>query len=491
MAKKCIGIDIGQRHLRAVQIARTPDGFLVEKTFGMQTRRSTDSPVEILRSLVGEQGFDRHADVATSLPHHTVFFTETQTDDAGLHALRAGNVSFLKDDFPLPGGETIVQVCSARKLPEGSYSALVAATSYELLEEHLGLFDEARMLPGAVDAPITALRTAVLLNYPEMGKGTALILYVDESALNLMVVQDGGILMVRNIPLFMRLDSDADSLTEQIATAVESEVEITWRKLFGSDPDADLRVYFATTRGAAEELAAAIQEKVEGRVITVDPFAVVRRSKDARADGPVLVAEGLALRMLSADQTDRVDFLAAYRQRTRPRWNARRQLTVCAALLAATALVWFTGLLIQLSVLETEYGRLKHEIESVFREALPEEKNIVNPLVQLQQKLETYQEDQELFSSFRPGRLSALETLDVLSTYTPAEGNLRLNDVLIAADSVRVTGACDSFATVSQWQNLLVQKQAFEAVEIQSQKKDAQTGKVHFTLSLSSAQTEP
>ena len=491
MAKKCIGIDLGQRHLRAVQIARTPDGFLVEKTFGMRTRRSTDSPVEILRSLPTVHGFDRHADVVASLPQHTIFFTETETDDAGLQALRAGNVSFLKDAFPIPGEETVVQVCSVRQLSQGNHSALVAAAAGEQIQEQLRLFNEARMPPAAIDAPITALQTAVMLNHPEIAQGIALILYVDESALNLTVLQNADILMVRNIPLFMRLDSEADSLAEQVAAAVESEVEITWRKLFGADPDADLRIYFASTRGTTEDLAAAIQEKVEGRVTPVDPFAVVQRCEGAQGNGPILVAEGLALRMLSADQTARVDFLAAYHRRTRPRWNARRQLAICAGLLAATAIVWFAGLLVQLSVLESEYGRLKEQIESVFRTALPQERNVVNPLAQLQQKLDAFETDYELFSSFRPGRPSALETLDMLSTHTPADGNTTLHDVLIAADSVRVTGSCDSFATVSQWQHLLTEKQPFDTVDIQSQKKDAQTGKVHFTLSLSSARGEP
>ena len=98
MAKRCIGIDIGTSHLRAVQVARTPDGFLVEKECGMQTRRSTDSPVEILRALPGAREFDRHADIVVSLPYHAMFFAATETDAAGLHALRAGEVSILKDD---------------------------------------------------------------------------------------------------------------------------------------------------------------------------------------------------------------------------------------------------------------------------------------------------------------------------------------------------------------------------------------------------------
>jgi len=490
MAKRCIGIDIGLSHVRAVQIARTPDGFLLEEKFGMQTRRSTDSPVEILRSLPVEHGFDRHADIVLSLPYHAIFFAGTETDTAGLQALRAGEASILKDDFPIPGDEILVQVCSERTLPQGNHFVLVAATSSAPLAEELRGFDEARMPPAAIDTSVTALRTAVAWNHPESAEGTALILYVDESALNLTVLQDGEILMVRNIPVHMRGVANDESLAERVATIIEGEVEITWRKAFGANPDADMRIYLATARETAEPLAATIQEKVEGQLVVVNPYAAVQPSQGAEADFPVLVAEGLALRMLSADQTDRVDFLAAYNERMRPRLNAGKQLAVCAALLAVTAVVWFAGLLIQLSFLEKEYARAKQQIETVFRATLPEEKNVVNPLAQIQQKLDAFQEEYDLFAPFRPERLSVLATLDLLSAHTPAEGHLTLDDVLVVADSVRVMGACDSFATLSQWQHRLEELRVFGVVDTQNQKKDAQTGKVHFTVSLSSAKTE-
>ncbi|MBN2133403.1 MAG: hypothetical protein JW741_28145 [Sedimentisphaerales bacterium] len=490
MAKRCIGIDIGTSHLRAVQIARTPDGFLVEKEFGMQTRRSTDSPVEILRALPGEHEFDRHADIVVSLPYHAMFFAGAETDAAGVQALRAGEVSILKDDFPIPGEDILVQVCSTRTLPRGDHFVQVAATSIASLEQELRVFQEARMPPGAVDTSITALRATVAHNHPEIAEGTALILYVDESALNLTVLENLDILMVRNIPVHTRGISNDESLAEQVAATIESEVEITWRKAFGANPDAEMQIYLACARETAEPLAAAIQEKVEGRLVVVDPCAAVQVLPGIEANFPIFVAEGLALRMLSADQTDRVDFLAVYNRRMRPRWNAGRQVAVCAALLAVTAVVWFAGLLIQLSFLEKEYAHAKQEIENVFRTTLPEEKNIVSPLAQLQQKLDAFQNEYELLGPFQPGRLSALTTLDRLSSNTPAEGNLVLDDVLVAADSVRVMGSCDSFATLSQWQQRLEEMRIFDVVDTQNQKKDAQTGKVHFTLSLSSARTE-
>lgn len=487
MMKRCIGIDVGRSHLRAVQIARTPEGFLLEKTFGVPTRRSTDSLQEILQSLAGEHGFDRHADVAISMPAHAVSFAEIQTDEAGWKAVQAGDTLMLRDDLPIAAENAIIQICSARPLPNGRYAVLVAATTSELLGEQLLLFGEDRTGPVAADAPIMAIHASVALNHPEMGIGTALLLCVDESILSLAVTQDANILIVRSIPL--PCDQDARTPVEQVCEIVQREVEITWRKLFGAEPDKDLWVFLISAPKTAGPLAAALGEKMAWRVVIADPYVRVKRADgQTETDFPLCLAEGLALRALTAEQDDRSNFLAAYNTRIRPHRAIRKELIACAALLTAIASIWLIGLFVQLSALKSEHARLKEQIETVFRQALPQEKNVVNPLAQLQQKLDEFQKDDELFSSFKPGRSSPLAIMHMLTVHTPGQGNPRFDDLLITPDSVQAMGTCDSFAVLLDWQQML--KQNFSTVEIQDQKRDARTGQVQFTLSMSSARVE-
>jgi Tfp pilus assembly PilM family ATPase len=486
MIKRCIGIDVGRSHVRAVQIARTPEGLLLEKAFGMQARRSTDSLPEILRSLAAEHGFDRHADVAVSMPSHTVFFSDVQTDAAGLGAVRAGDALRLRDDLPIAAEDAIIRVYSVRALPQNKYSVLLAATSGELIREHLQPFEEAHIRPAAVEASIVAVHAAVATNHPEIMARTALILSVDESILTLAVIRGANILIVRNIPL--PSDTDAPPPVEQIADIVEPEVEITWKKLFSVDPDKDLGIFLVAAPQAAQALAAAIQERLECRIVIADPLLRVKRPDEATAvDSPFCAAEGLALRALNGPQANDGDFLVAYNSLQRPGRTIRKELLVCAALLAVTALVWFAGLFVRLSALESQYAQLKEQIQSVFHQALPRETAIVEPLVQLQQKLDAFREEYEMFSSFRPGRFTPLEIMYMLTAHTPATGGLRFRDLLITTDSVQAMGSCDSFAVLSEWQRLLKQIPGFDVVDIQNQKKDARTGQVQFTLSMSAA----
>ncbi|MDY0355725.1 MAG: hypothetical protein RBR19_07590 [Sedimentisphaerales bacterium] len=485
MVKRSIGIDMGRFHLRAVQVAQQPDGLRVEKVFARPTRRSTDSPIDMLRALTTEQGFDRHAEVTACLPHHAVFFADIEVDATTLQELRAGHASSLRDDFPIAAERAVVQVCSSRPSPNGRHATLVATTSIDLLGEELARLAEGKIHPSWIETPITAVHTAIGYNHPDCNEGVALLLVVDESVLSLAVVQEGNLIMVRNIPLQLPRDTDQESVGRQITEVLGREIEITWRKLFGVDVEADLRVFLVAPLAIASDLTEAIQDVLGCRAILTDPFARVLQSEAIEDASPICVAEGLALRRLLPREADRVDFLQAHTAQTQSRLNLRKELALCGSLLIATIAVWIGGLFVHLSRLESNYTQVKEQIQEVFQQTLPGDK-CVEPLAQLQQKLDALHTDGGWLASFQPGRRTPLEILGLLSAHHPTEGDLEFDDVLIAGDSIRVIGQCGSFATLSGWQRTLEEIGGLEIVDEPKPGKDAKTGRVRFTLSLSS-----
>ncbi len=486
--KRCIGIDIGRLHVHAVQIARTQEGIQVEKGIGVQTRRSTDSLAHVLRSLTKEHGFDAHADIAVSLPYHTFFFADVETDPAGMEAIRAGDTARLKDCFPIPAEDVIARICSVLPGKAGKNSLLVAAASCESLREQLNVLSGAGIEPACVDTPTTAAHTTIMANHPEATEGLAVMLYVDESTLSIAVMRDGNILLVRNLPMFSSDNQDARTLVQQTAEIVAQEIEITWRRLSGKAPDAGLRIFLIASRRMADLLVPAIRERIDSQVVPVDPYAGVKRAEAIEADFSLCVAEGLARGALQPQTTDRMDFLAAYRARTRPPVQTKREFAICGGLAAAVAAVWVIGMFLQLSSLESQYASLKEQEVAFFRRVAPGEQSVVNPAAQLQQRLDSLRKDCELFTCFNPGRPAPLEVLSALSRQMPAKGSLRLHDVLIAADSVRIMGSCDSFATFFEWQRLLEKTPGLRLVDAPQPQKDAQSGRVQFTVSLSTTQ---
>lgn len=485
MPKRCIGIDIGRSHVCAAQVVRTAEGFRVEKAFAMQTRRSSDSLPATLRSLTERHGFDRRAEAAVCLPLHVFFFADIETDARGLETIQASDAAGVKDYFPIPAQEIIAQVCSVLPMGEGKTSVLVAASSRQQLAGGLQSLDEGKITPVRLDTPITAVQAAILANHPPSARGLAIILYVDASALGLAVMHDGRLLLVRNIPLAAAEGPEVEAFVPQIADVVTQEIEITWRRLFGNSPDPGLRVFLAAPAPMTVALTSALQDKTNVQIVPVDPYAYVARCEEVDANLPIGVAQGLAIRALEPQGADRIDFLAAYRARTRPRLRPARELTVCAGLAAAVALVWTVGLFLQLSSLETRHGQLKQQMEAAFHEAVPQEQNIVDPTAQFQQHLDALGKERDQLTSLHPDRPAPLEILSALSRSTPATGALKLQDVLIAADTVRITGTCDSFTTLSQWQRLLEAIPGLQVVDVPRSTKDAQSGKVGFTIALS------
>jgi len=484
MSKRCIGIDIGRAHVCAAQMARTAEGLRLEKAFAMPTRRSTDLLSTTLHSLTAEHGFDRRAEVAIALPQQVFFFADLEVDAGGLERIRALDTTGLKDHFPIPADDIVAQVCSTLRLEGGKSSVLVAASSRGQLYEELRPLFQGKIKPTCIDTPITAAHATILANHPESAAGLAIILYVDSSTLCLAVTHDGNILLVRNILMLAADDQDAETFAQQTADIVTQEVEITWRRLFGSDPDPGLRLFLIAPRPRIAPLTAALQDKTGSQVIPVNPCARVARSEGLEADLPLCVAEGLALRVLQPGNGRPIDFMAAYQARTRPRLRLKKELTVCAGLGVAAVVVWVAGLFLQLSSLESSYGQLKRQVEEVFRQAVPGEENIVDPVAQLQQRLDALRKERENLAGPGSGGSSPLEILYALSRNTPATTGLELQEVLIAADSVRIKGTCDKFATFEEWQRQLETLPGLRLKDVPHRTRNAR-GKVEFTIHLS------
>ena len=485
MVKRCIGIDIGFSYLRAVQIARTADELCIEKVFSAQTRRSKDSPQEILRQLSSKHGFDYRADVAISMPHDAVFYRNLETDFAGLEQIQRLTKSALAHNIPIEPDQIVAQACSRRQLPDDKYSVLTAAVSKASLQDRLNILAGAKIHPNLVETAIFAIHSTIAVNHPEIATGRAIIAYIDDTYLTLAVTENNNILIVRNIPIASQSDNNTDLSPEKIAEILTQEVEVTWRKVFGTDIEQETKIYLATGGDVSGDLEAAVKESLRCQIVAVEPYAMVKRSFDKNGDAGICVAEGLALRALAPEKTVGINFLEADNAGTKPTLNLKKELIICAALAAAIVVVSFVGLFVRLLHLETKYTNIKNEIEEVFQNTLPEEKNIVNPLVQLEQQLVSFRKDNQLFASFYPTNLSPLKVLHSITSNTPSQGNIRIDDLLITTESVRLKGTCDSFDSVYQWQRLLQNTPGFMLVDVQDVQKDARANAIHFIILIS------
>lgn len=141
----------------------------------------------------------------------------------------------------------------------------------------------------------------------------------------------------------------------------------------------------------------------------------------------------------------------------------------------------------RLSHLEAKDARVKNEIREIFQRTLPKETNIVSPVAQLEQKLKALRKDYRLFSSFGPTSLSPLEVLRRITVNTTQPENVKIDNLFITAESIRLSGSCDSFESVYQWQRLLQEIPEFTIVDVQDAQREPESGTVNFTMLISSA----
>jgi Tfp pilus assembly PilM family ATPase/Tfp pilus assembly protein PilN len=482
MVKRCIGIDIGSSHLRAVQILRKGEEFCIEKVFSTQTQQNTNSMPDILKSLISQHRFDRRANLAISMPQNAVFFRNLETDSAGTERFRDLDSSTLEHDFPIQPDEIVAQACSYRHLPGEKYSVLTAAVSRKLLHERLNIFAVAKMHPTLVDAAIFAIHSTVAVNHPEIMTGQAIIAYVNETYLTLAVTQDNDILIVRNIPIISSSGNNVDSVQERIAEVLPHEAQITWQKVFNKEIEENTKIYLVSENGTFDGLETLVEENLHCQTTTVNPYAKVKKPPDYNDGVGICVAEGLALRALVPEATTGINFLDADNANIKPALNLKRESAIFVTLVTAIVVVSLIGLFIRLSHLETKHTQIKNEIRDIFQQVLPEEKNIVNPLVQLEQKLQSLRKDYTLLGFISETGVGPVEILHAISKSIPSEANIKIDNMLITSASVRLTGTSQSFESIYNWQRLLKDTSPFSTVDVQDIRREPESGLAHFTI---------
>lgn len=485
MVNRCIGIDIGPGYVRAAQVVGVSQQFRVEKFFSAATRRASDSMPDILRSLFAKQGFDKHAEVAVSMPHDAVFFRNIRTDSSGLDRLHRCEPAALANSFPIPPEDIVAQVCSSYEGSQGEYSVLTAAVNRASFEAVRRTLAKAHVRCRFVTAPVFGMLAAFEANQPQLATGRSAIVYLDGDCLTLALTAEGNVVMVRNIPLASPSEGDADSLENLLAETVSSEIRITWHKAFAEALDADAEVFLLGGGENRDAIRSLVESGLNCRVITPEPPEFVEGSFERPEDFSYCIAAGLALSVSGPGHIRGVNFLDADRETDQPSVNVKKEIATYSALAAAFIFLLIVGLFAQLSRLESAYADVKGRINDTFATALPEEKNIVSPLAQMEQKLESFRKEHRLAGSFGPSAASVLDVLQNISRAAPLEAGVVVDNVLIAGDSARIVGTCDSFEAVYQWQRLLQEVPGFTQVEANDVQRLPGSGLAQFTMIIS------
>jgi len=482
MAKRCIAIELTHSHLRAVQMVRTADGPVLEKVFRTRTRRASDSPAQIMENMVSQHGFDRRAKLAISLPAEMVFYRRVTIDPSTDTKTEWHRLA----DPAVPAADAITQICWRRTADEGeSQLLLLAITQRQHVEQVLRRFGRWRRQIVSVEPIVPAVFRSLTYNHPESRDGRVALIHVQDTHLSLVVAEDGIPLVLRTIPLKPDVELDPVRQCEQWARATLAELQLSWQRAFGTGSESQASVYVADEWNLTDFLKVLVEEQLAWQIRPVDAYA--RTGRPAGADGQEAFhgPEGLALAVLS-NLYKPVNFLnspAAASQK--PALNLKRELATTTSLALAAGLLLIIALFLRLWGLEKTYAQLNDQIRQTFQSALPEENNIVNPVAQLDQQLQRFRSKYEMFGAVGITSCTTTELLSQISRQTPQELDIVINDLFIGPGTIRITGTCSSFETLSQWQRLLQESVGLKVLDVRNVYKLPQKDRVQFTLVLS------
>jgi len=491
MAVRSIGVDLRPTEVRVVQLLCSGRRVRLEnacaRAIGGQAPAQDDtdkgSAAIALNSLVVEEGL-RARTGAVGIPSDAVFFERHRTDLPQEDQVRQVLYFELEDEFPLPVEDMVLDICSARKLPEGGLSLLVGAAARSALREGAQALTDAGLACDLVDAEVCAVHAVIAENHPEVAQGPFVMAYVRGRRLILGVADEGSLLSARAFPVSK--GPEPDGALEELASTAAREIEMTWRDLFGGSMPPATALALGGESEQLDRLAALLEERLGCAVTLLEPFARIARPDEQEASSEFTIALGLALR--AADRgAGGMNFLAADRFKANKAAALKRGLVVFAILAALLAVSWLLGLLLHLQRLEREDRRVTAEINKIFRETLPEEPNIVDPLLQLQTHLKALRAEYDSFASAAPDAQSPLRILQLISAGAPANIKVTISELSIRGRSVLLKGAADSLKSADAFKRAMQTVAEFGAIEITDINMDR--GNPRFTMAITLSHT--
>lgn len=473
MNKRCIGIDIGPDYLSAVQVSRTDEGLFVEKTYSVKTRRAADSPSDKLTDLFILHGFDDQAETAVSIPDEAVLLRNVETGAETIEqssALQDGSI-------PNPD-QFITKIHDPKHQTGRKKRALLISVDRGRLRKRLHILQKANIRPVLAETALFAANAAVVLNHPEAASGIALIIHLDKTHLTITITQAGSVTFGRKLPVF-----DDNNL----AAAVDSEIRLTYRKFFDSDISSDTKIYLIPELENSKTIEAELTKTLHCNIIHINPLGRVQHDQKLANDTNITIAEGLALRALSLEDTTGLNFVDALQGGEKHQFDPKKELKTIAKLSTAIILVAIASLFIRLWKLERQYGKIQKQTAELFQQTLPDEKNIVNPLVQMDQKITSLQAGYASIGGAADTSSGPLEIIQQLTQNVPEQADVTVDSLLMSSDSVRITGTAGTFAPVYEWQQQLQQVLRFASVDVKDIQRLTAGKTVSFTIVIAMA----
>jgi len=160
----------------------------------------------------------------------------------------------------------------------------------------------------------------------------------------------------------------------------------------------------------------------------------------------------------------------------------KAQLIFSLILLFLVLAAWSFNPIIKNKTLEQQIGKLDADITAVFQSCFPDVKTMVDPVQQMQVKVNTLKKKKNLDDM--DDHQMNIDLLNHISNALPASMDIILNRFVRTDKNLLVAGSADQFKTVDKMKNYFMAVEPFKEVDINSASMDKTDNRVKFSLKI-------
>lgn len=499
---KTWGLDFGSTGIKAVELARTWQGYRVTN-YGFypysntEKEKSRGEKLQILGRIF-PGGSKEGKNVIVSLPSHRMMVHQVSLP----FRERKKNQQVIKFEIepllPCPVDQVIIDFYGAKDSPNGNI-ALAFAARKEELQEQLSLMEEAGLDPESMVPEAMALFWLVQNLGNEVSSGALLDVGHEKTT---MVVWHGATLkLVRSIPVAgsaMQLPAgqklknttpESKGTEETILPALNRLADDVQRTLmayeFTPDGQPVEKIYLTGGSAALPGIG-----KIFGEILR-KPVAILSMggsSKTLRQDIPeechhiLAVALGLAF-WGSTKEGERINFRQEEFASSKKAKKAKNRMTLLLSYGIFLAVLGIAAFAVDLHLKERRYQDLKADIRKEFMQAQPGIKKVVNEIQQMKNLVREEKARVNALGGLSKAT-SPLEIIRELSTVIDPGWKVRITDLVVEPEAVEVTGEADSFETVNRIKSKLDKSPLYKDVQLKTARASALENVIEFKLQM-------
>lgn len=478
MSRKILGLDISDTAVSAVLVRGGIKGNRIEdhRHIPLSSERGNESLSLALETITVEMDLEGATCIA-SLPAGHASYRNMEAPFKELKKLRQILPYEMESILPYPPENVIIDLNVLDSLANTErHQIFTAAVQKEKVGFYLDVLETHGIEPDVLTIGGYAIAQALSTYLDD--KENRLLVSIEPLGATFFLLMGGSTCLVRS----SKIQLDSSTAIHHLCSRIQQTL-VGFQKQTGLD----VEIQEVLLTGSALEdpqVEKSIKEELELPVRTIDLIALsgqVSIDTEGIKWNVTTMDASLSLALSEIVGFDLLNFRRGGFTVQRGWVQYQKDIIKTSLIALLLILLFFSNFVAGYFSMKKRSMRLEKEIHEVFSSTFPDVKRIVDPLQQMRVKLQEVKKT-DTFSAETNRSAMAIEVLNDISRYIPAQIDVALTSVIIGVDSVLISGDTGGFDAVDDVKNSLEKAVLFKNVSITSTNKDRSGNRVRFKI---------